>query len=74
MKLKDLVDQFSEMDPVQQIEKIRDIRRNKYRVKPATAARKRKAGKKSLPRAEKLMQQLTPAQIKELVKELERGS
>lgn len=56
--LEDLVNSFSEMNPEEQLEKIRDIRRNKYVHKPALEKRKRKAKKKTSSAIKKLLEAL----------------
>ena len=60
-ELKDLVNSFSLMNPEEQLEKIRDIRRNKYVHKPALEKRKRKAKRKSTSQIAKLLATLSEA-------------
>jgi hypothetical protein len=71
--LKDLITQFSEMDTQGQIEKVREIRKIKYTVKPATARRKRETAKKRRPAIKKLTEQLTLEQKRELLEALKNG-
>jgi len=57
--LEELVRSFSSMNPEEQLEKIRDIRRNKYVHKPALEKRKRQARKKSTSAVRKLLATLS---------------
>jgi len=57
--LKDLVNSFTGMNPEDQLEKIRDIRRNKYVHRPALEKRKRQARKKSSSTVAKLLGSLS---------------
>ena len=68
-KLEDLVNSFSQMNPEEQLEKIRDIRRNKYVHKPALEKRKRKARKKSSAAAEKLLASLSEKERAAILKQ-----
>lgn len=65
--LKDLVNSFTEMNPEDQLEKIRDIRRNKYVHRPALEKRKRQARKKSSASVAKLLGALSEADRAALV-------
>lgn len=70
-KLTEMMRRFSEMNPEEQLEQIRDIRRNRYVTKPKAEARKRASGKKKIPKAEKLLAALSPEERAELLKEFD---
>ncbi len=69
--LEDLVNSFSSMSPEEQLEKIREIRRNKYVHKPALEKRKRKARKKSSSAVAKLLATLSEEDRAALLAEYE---
>lgn len=67
--LEDLVasHQYSLMSSEEQLEKIRDVRRNKYVHKPALEKRQRKARKKSSTAVAKLLAGLSEKDREELL-------
>jgi hypothetical protein len=69
--LESLVDSFSDMDGAAQLEKIRDVRRNKFEHRPALEKRKRKARKKKTSKAVKLLEALSPEERLALLESLE---
>ena len=69
--LKDLVNTFTSMNPEEQLEKIRDIRRNKYVHRPALEKRKRQARKKSSATVAKLLSALSAADRAALIGQYE---
>ncbi len=67
--LEDLVKSFSVMAPDEQLEKIRDVRRNKYEHRPALEKRKKKARKKKASTASKLLELLSPEERRALLED-----
>ncbi len=68
MKFEELVDDFLSMDQAQKLQKIREIRRNKYSATEKKTRKKAKTSKKKIPAAQKLLKQLSSDEIKELLK------
>jgi microsomal dipeptidase-like Zn-dependent dipeptidase len=72
--LEDLVKSFSSMNHEEQMEKIRDVRRNKYEHRPAMEKRKRKARKKKASSLAKILEALPLEERIALLESLEDES
>ncbi|MCW4026074.1 MAG: hypothetical protein NWE76_01155 [Candidatus Bathyarchaeota archaeon] len=69
--LEDLVKSFSAMNHEEQLEKIRDVRRNKYEHRPALEKRKRKARKKKASSIMKILEALPAEERLALLESME---
>lgn len=76
-QLQDLLQDFTDMSEEDQLEHIRQIRKNRMEEKPSTQKRKAKTKmsqqKKAATKAKNLASQLTPEERAKLIKELTGG-